>query len=253
MSEPSERDRLARERDFFDASSSAQFDLEPPPPTEHMQRLFALLGDTTGETVLDCGCGAGDLANHIAATAARVAAFDLSGESVKLMHARAERLGRRPPGGLTSVMERLPFADATFDAAVGSSILHHVDVEDALREVKRVLKPGGRAVFIENQVTNPVLRLARDKLTGRFGVARLGTIDEHPLTKRDYAAIARLFPGMRLHYPDFRFFGLISRNVLRYERALWLAKLFAKLDAWIYRFVPPLRRYGYHVIIELQA
>lgn len=248
----SERDRLEREREFFDASSAAQFEAEPPPPTEHMQILFRLLGPTDGERVLDCGCGAGELANRIAETAERVAAFDLSEQSVRLMAARAARAGVKPPGGLVNVMEKLPFADGTFDAVVGASILHHVDVAASLAEVRRVMKPGARAIFIENQVTNPLLRFARRTLTGRFGIARLGTIDEHPLVRADYAAIGRLFPEMRLHYPDFRFFGLISRNVLRYRRALWLARLFAKLDAWIYRAIPPLRRYGYHVILELR-
>ncbi len=248
-----EQARLERERSFFDASSAAQTDAEPPPPTEHMHALFALLGDVSGARLLDCGCGSGELANHLARTASHVAAFDLSSESVRLMRARAERLGVGPPGGLVNVMERLPFPDATFDAAVGSSILHHVEVEASLREVARVLRPGGRAIFIENQLTNPLLRFARDKLTGRFGVARLGTPDEHPLVARDYAAIRRIFPEVRLHYPDFRFFGLISRNVLRYERALWLARVFAALDRWIYRFIPPLRRYGYHVIVEVRA
>jgi ubiquinone/menaquinone biosynthesis C-methylase UbiE len=247
-----EAERLQREREFFDASSAAQFEAEPPPPTEHMRALFGLLGDVDGQTVLDCGCGAGELANRIARTARHVAAFDLSVESVRLMRARAIREGITPPGGLSSVMERLPFADVSFDAAVGASILHHVDVQDALREVKRVLKPGARAIFIENQVTNPFLRFARNRLTGRLGVARLGTLDEHPLVARDYDAIRRLFPSVRLHYPDFRFFGLISRNVLKYRRALWLAKVFAKLDEWIYRFLPPLRKYGYHVIIEVR-
>jgi SAM-dependent methyltransferase len=168
------------------------------------------------------------------------------------MRARAARAGVPPPDGLTTVMERLPFGDGTFDSIVGASILHHVDVAASLAEVRRVMRPGARAVFIENQVTNPVLRFARRFLTGRFGIARVGTIDEHPLVRADYAAIARLFPGMKLHYPDFRFLGLISRNVLRYERALWLARAFARLDAWIYRRVPALRRYGYHVILELR-
>ncbi|HEX9775480.1 MAG TPA: methyltransferase domain-containing protein [Actinomycetota bacterium] len=246
-------EHLAREQAFFDASSEAQFEAEPPPPTEHMAFLLRRLGSATGLRILDCGCGAGDLANRIAPEAGHVVGFDLSPSSVRLMRARAARAHIAPPDGIVSVMERLPLDDGCFDAVVGASILHHVDVEAALREVKRLMKPGGRAIFIENQVTNPLLRLAREKLTGRFGVARLGTIDEHPLVARDYAAIRRLFSSVTLHYPDFRFFGLISRNVLRYRRALWLARFFAWLDRAIYRWAPPLRRFGYHVIVEVRS
>jgi SAM-dependent methyltransferase len=250
VTEPS--DRFEREQAFFDASSAAQFEAEPPPPNHHMVMLFDLLGDVAGQRILDCGCGGGELALELTPTAAQVAAFDLSVESVRLMHTRAAMLDRPRPDGFASVMEHLPFDDATFDAVIGKSILHHVDVAAALAETKRVLKPGGRGIFIENQVTNPLLRFARNKLTGRYGVARLGTLDEHPLIDDDYTAIDRLFDGrMRLHYPDFRFFGLFSRNVLRYERALWLARALGRADDAIYRRVPSMRRHGYHVIIEV--
>lgn len=246
-------DRIARERDFFDASSSAQAGLEPPPPNHHMAMLFELLGDVSGQRVLDCGCGAGELALELTSEADQVAAFDLSEESVKLMGARAHALDRPRPDGFVSVMERLPFGDARFDAVIGKSILHHVDVGAAMREVHRVLAPGGRGLFIENQVTNPFLRFARSRLTGRFGVARLGTLDEHPLVRDDYAVIEDLFDGqVLLHYPDFRFFGLVSRNVLRYERALWLARALGRTDDAIYRRFPGMRRFGYHVIIEVR-
>lgn len=251
MQDPA-HERFKREAEFFDASSAAQFDSELPLPNTHVQMLFEQLGSTAGMRVLDCGCGAGELALAIAKDASLVAGFDLSLESVRLMRAHAERLGVPAPGGLASVMERLPFPDATFDAVVGKSILHHVDVGAAMQEIKRVMKPGARAVFIENQLTNPLLRFARTKLTGRFGVARLGTIDEHPLLRQDYNAISRLFGDLRLTYPDFRFFGLFSRNVLRYKRALWLAKLLGMLDDFIYRRIPALRRFGYHVIVEVR-
>jgi len=244
-------DRLRREREFFDASSTAQFEEEAPLPNEHMRFLLDRLpADMQGARVLDCGCGAGELAIEVARSGAEVHGFDLSFESVRLMGARAQRDGVSVPGGFVSVMERLPFNDGTFDVVVGKSILHHVDVYAALEEVRRVLRPGGRALFIENQVTNPLLRFAREKMTGRFGVARLGTIDEHPLVANDYDAIRRLFPDLTLEYPDFRFFGLFSRNVLRYERALWLARALGKADAWIYRQTPSMRKYGYHVLLS---
>lgn len=246
-------ERFEREKDFFDKSSAAQFEAEPPPPNHHTQMLMDLLGDPTGQRILDCGCGAGELALELTPRAKQVAAFDLSIESVRLMHARAGMLERPRPDGFASVMEVLPFKDKAFDSVIGKSILHHVDVAAALAEVKRVLVPGGRGIFIENQVTNPLLRFARNKLTGRFGVARLGTLDEHPLVKADYTAIQELFGGqVRLHYPDFRFLGLFSRNVLRYERAMWLAKGLGKTDDAIFKHVPSLRRFGYHVIIEVR-
>ncbi|MFN2613559.1 MAG: class I SAM-dependent methyltransferase [Actinomycetota bacterium] len=243
-------DRLQREREFFDRTSAEQFGDNAPVPTEHMVALLQLLGPTSGMRVLDAGCGAGDLALEIARDAAEVVGFDLSPESIKLMGARAGRLGVRSPAGLVAVMEHFPFPAGSFDVVVGKSILHHVDVAAAMREVHRVLRPGGRALFIENQVTNPLLRFARERLTGRLGVARLGTLDEHPLTKRDYNEVRQLFPSMTLRYPDFRFFGLFSRNVLRYRRALWLARALGKADAWVYHRFPPMRKWGYHVIID---
>jgi ubiquinone/menaquinone biosynthesis C-methylase UbiE len=247
-----EKARLQREAEFFDASSAAQFSAELPLPNHHMRMLFDQLGNAAGMRILDCGCGAGELALEVARDAKQVVGFDLSLESVKLMRVHAQRLGVAPPGALTSVMERLPFDDASFDAVIGKSILHHVDVAAAMAEVERVLKPGARAIFIENQLTNPLLRFARNKLTGRYGVARLGTLDEHPLLRNDLDSIAARFESMRLTYPDFRFFDLFSRNVLRYRRAQWLAKWLHRLDELIYRRLPTLRRFGYHVIVEVR-
>jgi len=59
----------------------------------------------------------------------------------------ADALGL-PVEGRVADAESLPYADASFDLVVGHAVLHHIpDVELALREVLRVLKPGGRFVF----------------------------------------------------------------------------------------------------------
>ncbi len=51
--------------------------------------------------------------------------------------------------------EQMPFRDGSFDAVYGSSILHHLNIDAALAEVHRVLRPGGRIVFAEPNILNP--------------------------------------------------------------------------------------------------
>src|SRR5205807_1094253 len=80
------------------------------------------------------------------------------------------------------------FPDDSFDLIVGVAILHHLDLEVALREIRRVLRPGGRAVFLEPLWHNPLLRLGR-RLTPS---AR--TPDEHPLTVQDWELCHAIFP-----------------------------------------------------------
>lgn len=92
------------------------------------------------EYILDLGCGNGQLTQRIAATGAHVAGVDSSPEMI----AAARALGIVAQVGDA---ESLPFADVTFDAVFSNAALHWVRDQDAmLRQVRRVLKPGGRFV-----------------------------------------------------------------------------------------------------------
>ena len=72
---------------------------------------------------------------------------DISPGMVEAGAAQRRRLGFDVEGRVADA-ETMPYADATFDLVVGHAVLHHIpDVELALREVLRVLKPGGRFVF----------------------------------------------------------------------------------------------------------
>jgi ubiquinone/menaquinone biosynthesis C-methylase UbiE len=72
---------------------------------------------------------------------------DLSPGMVEVARRNAAQLGFEVEGRVADA-ERIPYPDGTFDLVVGHAVLHHIpDVERSLREVLRVLKPGGRFVF----------------------------------------------------------------------------------------------------------
>ena len=103
---------------------------------------------TRGLRVLDVGCGQGiDLARY-AMAGAHATGIDLTPRHVELarQHLAALELGGDVHEGDA---EALPFADATFDRASSNGVLHHTpDIARALREIRRVLAPGGEARIV---------------------------------------------------------------------------------------------------------
>ncbi len=102
--------------------------------------VFDWLAPTTGERILDLGCGDGKLTSRIAATGASVAGLDSSPQMI----AAAQALGISATEGNA---EQIPFESGSFDAVFSNAALHWVRNHHAmLSEVKRILKPGGRFV-----------------------------------------------------------------------------------------------------------
>lgn len=111
--------------------------------------LLDLIGDVRGRTVLDVGCGDGELAVALWERDARVSGIDASAAMVAAAYRRAERHGADISFSIGTA-ERLPFSPATFDCVVAVTVFCFVDhAAPALGEIGRVLRPGGRLVIGE--------------------------------------------------------------------------------------------------------
>ena len=119
------------------------------PDLEHAQRLVRETLPTRAE-VVDVGCGAGHLAFALAPYVARVTAVDPSPGMRATVAAAARDRGLANLATCAADAAALPFAPATFCAAASRYSAHHWrDVPAALREMHRVLKPGGYLLTID--------------------------------------------------------------------------------------------------------
>lgn len=129
--------------------------------TEESHEIPRLLELTPSCSVLEIGCGSGRYALHIAETArCRVVGLDLNGEGIRNASALAQRSSLSPQVRFQQcdVSQPLSFADSTFDAVYCNDVLCHIPGRLALlRELQRVLKPGGRLIFSDALVVGGML------------------------------------------------------------------------------------------------
>jgi ubiquinone/menaquinone biosynthesis C-methylase UbiE len=141
------------------------------------RRLFALGGEKRAEgRALEVGCGRGVGATLVLDRfgADRVEAFDLDPKMVRLA---ARRLHHRPVNLWVGDVTRIPVADETYDTVFDFGILHHVPRwTEGLKEIFRVLKPGGRFYaeeILEFFIVHPVFsRFFDHPMENRFDHAR---------------------------------------------------------------------------------
>ena len=112
-----------------------------------------------GMSVLELGCGTGYFTRELARSGADVVAIDVSPELLEI--AKANHSAPNVRYEIQNAYE-LNYPDAVFDSVVGSSVLHHLEIEEALREIYRVLKPGGTIYFTEPNMLNPQIAIQKN-------------------------------------------------------------------------------------------
>jgi SAM-dependent methyltransferase len=125
---------------------------------EDLEALTKVVAGQCGAQVLDLGCGGGHVSFRVAPHVGQVTAYDLSeGMLAAVAKAAAERRLKNV-ATRQGAAEHLPFAGESFDFVVSRYSAHHWhDFQAALREARRVLKPNGRAVFMDAISPGPAL------------------------------------------------------------------------------------------------
>ena len=164
------------------------------------RQLLAMGGPLTGAYVLETGCGPGfgiDLL-YRRFKAARVDAFDLDPKMIARVRLRPRTGGHRPRLWVGN-LRHIPMADGSYDAVVNFGAIHHVvRWHQAIAEIARVLKPGGRFYceeILSRYITHPFLgRLMDHPQQDRFDTAQfIFALRQNGFRIRAYRQLADLY------------------------------------------------------------
>ena len=206
--------------------------------------VWDFLDDLRDEHVLEFGCGTGYVSSLLAKSGAKVTAFDLSMTSVAVAHKRAElNQVNRDVKFTVAAGETLPYADESFDVIFGKAILHHLEVKLGRFELYRVLKTGGKAVFVEPMGMNPVLNFVREYVPyphkNPHGADR-------PVNYDEIHAWGRQFGEFRYH--EIQLLSMLERG-LGFNKHF---KILRSLDDVLLKYLPFLRRYCRYVVMFIE-
>jgi ubiquinone/menaquinone biosynthesis C-methylase UbiE len=134
---------------------------ETPAGNLRWQRRVKMLCSVinNNDVVLEVGCGTGYFTKELVKTKALITAIDISTD---LINEAINTIKEPNVNFLIENAYQMTFTDNSFDRVVGSSVLHHLDVDKAIAEIYRVLKPGGKISFTEPNMMNPQIALQKN-------------------------------------------------------------------------------------------
>lgn len=239
--------RKERERDFHNKTFSEQsrqslgkfYQI-----TQKSRKFYRnyLKNHAPGKRVLEYGCGPGSFAFYLVELGAQVTGIDLSEVAIEQARAMAQEKAYAIDFQVMDA-EALLFPDNHFDYICGTSILHHLDLASAFNQLARVLRPEGKAIFLEPLDHNPFIKAFR-KMT-----PDLRSSDEHPLRMRDIALAKNYFSAVETHF--FHLCSLCTiplRNRRTFPKILRTADI---VDEALFRTLPFMQRFAWTIIVIL--
>jgi ubiquinone/menaquinone biosynthesis C-methylase UbiE len=258
--------RQLREKEFYEQYASTfdfQREINFTPVNGREQRPwnsywmiyhFVKAHYRSGARLLDFGSGPGENALRFSEIGYSVEGFDICESNVQISQTLFERYDRASRGHFqVAAAEHLPYPDDHFDVIAGIDILHHVEIELALKECRRVLRPKGVAIFrepVEVPYLDPIRNswIVRAIAPKEMSIYHHITADERKLNQADLEVIKRIFPNSTLYH-----YLLLARLDRFYRRGSdsspsWLERI----DHVLMKYVPFLRIFSGAKIIVMK-
>jgi ubiquinone/menaquinone biosynthesis C-methylase UbiE len=209
------------------------------------EEILASLAECEKQSVLDCCCGDGILLPPLLGVFDSVTGIDISEEMLAMARKRVQSPNCTI---LHADAAALPLEDCSFDAAIFRGSFHHIpDPVAALKEIRRVLRPGGRVVFVEPNGDPFMMRMLRKAyytISPRFSSThrsfRLRELEQiqksaglQPVDARHIFFFSYPFAGLLDHFPFFK--------ALPFHAAA--TRMFIRLDGFLAK-IPIIRGWG---------
>ncbi|MEN8807650.1 MAG: class I SAM-dependent methyltransferase [Desulfobacterales bacterium] len=257
--------RLKREMNFHDRWAAsinvdainvdAVFEGATAPENRY---ILSRIGDVRGKYILDLGCGAGENSVYFARKGANCIAADYSPGMVQAALRLAETYDVSISGRIIDAMA-IDFPEDTFDIVYAANLLHHVSAAACIREIYRVLKPGGMACIWDPLRHNPIINVYRRIAKG------VRTLDERPLDIGIINDFCTLFSKVEYDsfwlsttwiFIRFYFFERVNPNRERYWKKIIieeprLRSMYLRLEKFdrLLKKIGFLKRFSWNIVV----
>lgn len=197
-----------------------------------------------GKKVLDYGCGNGIHSIFPAKNGGEVIGIDLSEKSLEIARKRVKQEGVESKTKFLKMdCEKMDFSDNSFDIILDGGTFSSLDLNGALPELARVLKPAGYLIGIETFGHNPLTNLKRriNKIKGK----RTGWAVDHIFQMKDFQEAGKYFSRIEIKF--FHLFSWVFFPFLGLPGVKFLLKAFEVIDGLLLK-LPFLRKYAFKVV-----
>jgi ubiquinone/menaquinone biosynthesis C-methylase UbiE len=187
-----------------------------------LKKVVSFFGDIKGKKILDLGCGEGWASLYFARSGASVFCCDISPKSIELAKRYADANGlSKNIVAEVMVAEELKYKENFFDYVFMNAALHHCDIEKVATEIKRVLRPCGKAAIIDDSAYNPIMKVYR------YFTKNKHTKYEKPLTSEDIVVFCKYFLSHEIFY--YKFFNIFDKEYFFTNILVFMDKLMEKI------------------------